>query len=199
MSAHPPRLLTFFLLMIFLSPPRFAAGRSHEAFGGWSGPEGGAGDQAQTLRGRDRAKSPGRKQSSVRRLRRLVCGGAPGGAAPFAEGGARPRAGLANLPCTARGTDPRQVRKGPRKPLAPPGAPSPRLGEGGNRGSGVPAPRKQRPGPAERWLSSFPCGTGQDIERSWRLTCDSSRADRCARLRYRKNKLSGDSRHGLAC
>ena len=56
------------------------------------------------------------EQSGVRRLRKLVCGGAPGGAAPYVTGRVRRRSG-------AQRTAIRPL-KGSRKPLAPPGAPS---------------------------------------------------------------------------
>jgi hypothetical protein len=98
---------------------------------------------------RDRSRQP-----SVRRLRKLVCGGAPGGAAPSPRGRAsqgRPRKPA--LPACR--TDPRKVRKGPRKPLAPPGAPFP-FGER-KKGQGVPR-AFQRTGAAE--LDSRPPAVG---------------------------------------
>jgi hypothetical protein len=45
-----------------------------------------------------------------------------------------------------------RVRKGPRKPLAPPGAPSPCEKGKGNREAGHPGPEKQTTGAAQRWL-----------------------------------------------
>src|SRR5438874_728598 len=50
-----------------------------------------------------------------------------------------------------------QTPKGPRKPLAPPGAPSPRFGGGAEKGiRAYPAPQKQRIRAAERWLFVSP-------------------------------------------
>jgi hypothetical protein len=46
-----------------------------------------------------------------------------------------------------------RVRKGPRKPLAPPGAPSPCEKGKGNREAGHPGPEKQTTGAAQRWLN----------------------------------------------
>src|SRR5436853_387701 len=45
-----------------------------------------------------------------------------------------------------------QTPKGPRKPLAPPGAPSPRFGGERKKGMGVPGACKLRIRAAERWL-----------------------------------------------
>src|ERR1035437_9164652 len=73
----------------------------------------------------------------------LSASGAPGGAALAYYEGARLR--------TARRRADRKVRlKGPRQPLAPPGAPFPFLGKRkkGNRR----VPRLQRIGTAEYWL-----------------------------------------------
>ncbi len=50
-------------------------------------------------------------------------------------------------------TDPRKVRKGSRKPLAPPGAPS-SFRRNGKRDEG--APGASNLGPAERWLFTLP-------------------------------------------
>src|SRR5436189_6287900 len=90
-------------------------------------------------------------------------GGAPGGAAPYVTGGcASPAAGpVTGLTAGARAGLPMKVcqrvsRKhpvGPRKPLAPPGAPSPPFRGTENRERAYPAPENSKEyGPAERWL-----------------------------------------------
>jgi hypothetical protein len=80
-----------------------------------------------------------------RGVRQRHRGGAPGGAGPFAKGSCV-FARRTNGPLV-------RVRKGPRKPLAPPGAPSSRKRgkENGKRAS--PGPEQQTTGAGERWLN----------------------------------------------
>src|SRR5438874_2547284 len=74
--------------------------------------------------------------------------------------GSRPGQGLANLARPARryrkarhGVRNARIPKGSRKPLAPPGAPSPRVAGDGKKGKGrTRRPEKQRIRAAEHWL-----------------------------------------------
>src|SRR5215217_8084244 len=97
-----------------------------------SGPKGGVGDQTQILRGRCRKL---RCQPVERRE-----------AQPLRRGGARPRAGLANLPCRrAERTLARSVR-GLASPWRLPALHFP--SGNGKRGKAYPAPFKQQGGGA---------------------------------------------------
>jgi hypothetical protein len=87
-------------------------------------------------------------------------GGAPGGAGPYVTGVAPPGKASQTLPVRRGGTVRpatgclASIPKGSRKPLAPPGAPSPRFGGGRKKGKGVPGALRKNPsqGPAQRWL-----------------------------------------------
>src|SRR5437870_9691553 len=79
-------------------------------------------------------------------------GGAPGGAGPYVTGAAHPGWRARWHACGARAgpfakdlpREPRKLPKGSRKPLAPPGAPSPRLGGERKKGRGVPGAQKTK-------------------------------------------------------
>jgi hypothetical protein len=139
---------------MFCSPPMLAARRTHEASGGWSGPEGGR-------RSDPNPSGPMPEKSGIGLGSRACADCASLSAVerreaqPLRRGG-RASQGRPRKPALpACRTDPRKVRKGPRKPLAPPGAPFP-FGER-KKGQGVPR-AFQRTGAAE--LDSRPPAVG---------------------------------------
>src|SRR3954465_11970438 len=84
----------------------------------------------------DTGQARHRKQSSVGRLRKLVWGGAPGGAAPTPTGAEA-------SPVSRRGRSQGSAKGGLANLLAPPGAPSPRF-EGKEKGETARSCRQNR-------------------------------------------------------
>src|SRR4051794_1444951 len=79
----------------------------------------------------------------------------------------------------------------------PPPYPPPQAGEGigkeGRKKGEAAYPRRENKEQGRRSVVSLvSLCDGRRYPTVLRLTCDSGRADRCARLRYRKNKLSGE-------
>ena len=128
--------------------------------------------------------TPALEQSSLRRLRKLDCGGAPGGAGPgggprnpSAAGSRASGVGLAtphpkNGRTRKRAICPRRVagvRQSPAKgglasPLAPPGAPSLLRGSG-KKGPAWPAPSNNRAG--EALAQAGPLAAEVPLRRAW--------------------------------
>src|SRR2546425_11973171 len=117
--------------------PALPTDATHEAFRGGGGRETGAGDVASPSFGAGSGTNPGIGRWSAGRRRPLRHWGC---ASRVAGPMARPScAGRSLRKGLAKGAS--QAPMGSRKPLAPPGAPSPRFGEGEEKGEG----RTRRP------------------------------------------------------